>query len=87
MPPQPLETVPQFLPVHAVAICVGVQPQTPVAPQIWGAVQVPQVYVPPQPFGAVPQFLPEHAVAMGVGTQAQAPAELHVLGAVQVPHE
>jgi hypothetical protein len=50
--------VPQFL-FCAVQV-VGVQPQTPAVPlppQVWGAVQVPQVLL--QPSG--PQFLPVHA--------------------------
>jgi hypothetical protein len=64
MPPQPSAIEPQFLP--CAAHDVGVQPHTlavPLPPQLWGAVQVPQVYVPPQPSGTVPQFFPAHAVA------------------------
>jgi hypothetical protein len=46
VPPQPLGTVPQFLPEQAAAGPVGVQPQTfgvPPPAQLCGEVQLPQV--------------------------------------------
>jgi hypothetical protein len=46
VPPQPFETVPQFLPEQAVDIAIGVQPQTfgvPPPPHVFGDEQVPQV--------------------------------------------
>jgi hypothetical protein len=58
-PPQPLETLPQFLP--SAAQVVGVHPHTfavPLPPQVCGVVQVPQFKLPPQPSGTLPQFLP-----------------------------
>src|SRR5712691_2618892 len=48
---------------------VGLPPQTlatPPPPQVWGAVQEPQVSVPPQPSAIVPQFLPWAAQVVGV---------------------
>ncbi len=39
---------------------------TPPPPQVWGAVQVPQVSVPPQPSEIVPQFFPCAAQVVGV---------------------
>ncbi|MEO7037789.1 MAG: hypothetical protein ABI548_27730 [Polyangiaceae bacterium] len=86
---QPSETVPQFLPEHAVAIGVGVQTQLLLTQFGVAPPHVPQAYVPPQPFETEPQFLPEHAVAIGVGVQPHTfgvPAPLQVWGEVHVPH-
>src|SRR5450432_4544814 len=49
---------------------VGVHTQTLEALQVWGAVQVLQVYVPPQPFETTPHFAMQ-AVELGVGTHWQ----------------
>ena len=43
---------------------------TPPPPQVWGAVQEPQVSVPPQPFEIVPQFFPWAAHVVGVQLDA-----------------
>jgi hypothetical protein len=70
VPPQPFETVPQFLPEQAVAFALGVQPHTfgvPPPPQVCGEVQASHVCMPPQPFGTEPH-LPAQAVALTVGT-------------------
>ena len=74
VPPQPFDTVPQFLPEHAFAIVNGVQEQTWVEPQTWPAAQVPQptVRVVPQlslPVTA-PQFLPRRAQKEALDSRA-----------------
>src|SRR5215510_2420168 len=63
-PPRPVA-------VRVSVAVAGAAPQTlatPPPPQVWGAVQTPQVRVPPQPSRMVPQFLPW--AAQVVGTQA-----------------
>jgi hypothetical protein len=68
---------------------VGVHPQTlglPVPPQVWGAVQVPQLSVPPHPSGMDPQLSPRAAQVVGVHPQTLGlPLPPQVWGAVQVP--
>src|SRR5262245_8502411 len=56
---------------------------TPPPPQVWGAVQTPQVSVPPQPSGMVPQFLPWAAQVVGV--QAAEALAVQVWGAREWP--
>jgi hypothetical protein len=92
-------TVPQFLPIRAqkAASVSAIQPQTLLAPQVWGAVHVPHeatVREMPQLSFAVtpPQFLPsreQNAPSLSV-VQLHTfgvPLPPHVDGEVHVPHE
>jgi len=66
VPPQPLSTEPQFLPMLAQVFATQPQTLAVTAPQVFGAVQEPQFSVPPQPFGMLPQFLPAAEQVVGV---------------------
>src|SRR5215468_6383034 len=68
----------------SVAAPVGPPPQTlatPPPPQVWGAVQVPQVSVPPQPSAMLPQVVPCAAHVVGVHV-----ALPHTLATPPPPH-
>src|SRR5215510_9650338 len=85
-PPRPVA-------VRVSVAVAGATPQTlatPAPPQVWGAVQTPQVRVPPQPSGMVPQFLPWAAQVVGVQGAGvpqtlATPPPPQVWGAVQTP--
>ena len=51
---------------------------TPPPPQVWGAVQDPQLSVPPQPLEIVPQFFPWAAQVVGVHAAAGFTARIAV---------
>jgi hypothetical protein len=79
VPPQPLLTDPQFLPISAQVL--GVQPHTfatPPPPHVFGEVQDPQFKVPPQPLLMEPQFFPWAEQVVGV--------QPHTFGVPPPPH-
>jgi hypothetical protein len=70
MPPQPSATGPQLAPAWAQVLGVqGMPPHTlglPPPPQVWGAVQSPQLMMPPQPSPMGPQLALTSAQVTGV---------------------